>query len=64
MQSIVAIGEQTKLRTLIGRISEGNEHSIYLHKANGFEHVGVLKKVGQKFGKILDVTVMQKVYDK
>lgn len=64
VQSIVAIGEQTKLQTLIARITEGNGQSIYLHKLNGFEHVGVLKRVGEKFGKQLDVTIMQKVYDK
>ena len=53
---------QTKLQTLIARITEGNQHSIYLHEVNGFMHVGVLKKVGQKFGKLLDVTMMQKVF--
>ena len=62
VQSIVAIGGQTKLHSLIARISEGNQHSIYLHEVNGFSHVGVFKEVGKKFGKLLDVTIMQKVY--
>jgi len=60
VQSIVAIGEQTKLKTIIARITEGNDHSIYLHERTGFKMVGTLKQVGLKFGKYLDVTIMQK----
>ncbi len=62
VQSIVAIGGQTNLKTLIARITEGNGHSIYLHECNGFQMIGTLRQVGQKFGKLLDVAVMQKVY--
>jgi L-amino acid N-acyltransferase YncA len=62
VRSIVAIGEETKLKTLIARITEGNDHSIYLHEQVGFKMVGTLRQVGQKFGKLLDVTIMQKVY--
>jgi len=62
VESIVAIGSQTQLKTIIARITEGNDHSIYLHERNGFQLVGTLKQVGKKFGKLLDVTIMQKVY--
>ncbi len=30
-----------------------------MHKSLGFREVGVLKEVGYKFGKLLDVTIMQ-----
>jgi L-amino acid N-acyltransferase len=53
--------ERTALNSLIARITEGNEHSIYLHELNGFEKVGILKEAGKKFGKFLDVTIMQRM---
>lgn len=55
---------KTNLVSIISRITEGNEHSIYLHQQQGFETVGVLKKCGDKFGKLLDVTIMQKMLGK
>ena len=55
-------GESRGLHTLISRITEGNEQSIYLHERIGFEHVGELKEVGKKFGKYLSVYMMQKVF--
>ena len=33
-----------------------------LHKQFGFQDVGVMKEVGNKFGKLLDVYIMQKIY--
>lgn len=63
IEMIVAIGEQTNLKTIIARITEGNDHSIYLHERIGFKMVGTLSQVGKKFGMLLDVTLMQKVYE-
>ncbi len=37
-----------------------NAASIGLHFKLGFKHVGVLKNVGEKFGKRLDVVIMQR----
>jgi L-amino acid N-acyltransferase YncA len=37
-----------------------NAASIGLHRKLGFEHVGTLKNVGEKFGRRLDVVVMQR----
>jgi L-amino acid N-acyltransferase len=55
-------GEERGLHTLISRITEGNEKSIYLHERLGFEHIGVMKEVGKKFGNYLDVHLLQKVF--
>ena len=44
---------------IIARIVGGHEASIALHRACGFEQIGVEKEVGRKFGRWLDVTVMQ-----
>lgn len=57
-------GEKSGLHTLISRITQGNEKSIYLHERLGFENVGVLKEVGKKFGNYLDVHILQKVFNK
>jgi L-amino acid N-acyltransferase YncA len=47
---------------VVARITEGNEVSIHLNEAFGFQHVGVMKEVGYKFGRRLDVYLMQKIY--
>ena len=62
MESIMEKGHKAGLRTVIARIVEGNPVSIRLHESAGFEHIGVMKKVGEKFGRILDVYMMQKIY--
>ncbi len=56
--------EATRLgfHTVVARITEGNEVSIHLNEAFGFQHVGVMREVGYKFGRWLDVHVMQKIY--
>jgi L-amino acid N-acyltransferase YncA len=37
-----------------------NAASIGLHRKLGFEHVGTMKNVGEKFGRLLDVVIMQR----
>lgn len=63
MEVITLTGEQVGVHNIISRITQGNEHSIHLHELLGYEHVGVLKEVGKKFGKFLDVHLMQKVFN-
>ena len=41
--------------------SGDNEASIALHRACGFQLVGVEREVGRKFGRWLDVAVMQRM---
>ncbi len=36
-----------------------NAASVALHKKHGFKHVGTLRNVGEKFGRRLDVVIMQ-----
>ena len=61
-EAIIQEGQKAGLHTVIARITEGNEVSIRLAESAGFEHVGIMKEVGRKFGKLLDVHLMQKVY--
>lgn len=64
MDKIIYDGEAAGLHSIIARIGGENEISIRLHEAYGFKHIGVMKEVGEKFGMILDVHMMQKIYGK
>jgi L-amino acid N-acyltransferase YncA len=61
LDELVALADGHGFHTVIARISGGNEASIALHRACGFELVGVEREVGRKFGKWLDVVEMQKM---
>ncbi len=47
--------------TMIARVAGDNEASVGLHSALGFETVGVEREIGRKFGRWLDVIVMQRM---
>ncbi len=47
--------------TVLARIGGSNVASIKLHTACGFENVGVEREVGRKFGKWIDVTILQRM---
>ena len=47
--------------SVMGRIVGGHDASIALHRSCGFELVGVEREVGRKFGRWLDVVVMQRL---
>lgn len=59
------IDEARRLRfhTLIARVAQGSDASLYLNREAGFVHVGTLKEVGRKFGRLLDVHILQKILD-
>lgn len=62
LEAIVQEGQRVGLHTVIARIADGNAVSVHLHRSVGFEPIGVMKEVGRKFGKLLDVHLMQKIY--
>ena len=62
MDAIIEEGEKSELHVLLARITEGNDISIDLHESVGFEIVGIMKEVGMKFDKRLNVILMQKLY--
>jgi phosphinothricin acetyltransferase len=47
------------LHTMIGVIDSSNVASINLHESLGFSRVGLIPQVGFKFGRWLDVVLMQ-----
>ncbi len=62
LEKTIKEGEKAGIHTVIAWITEGNDASIHLHKSRGFFHIGVMKEVGFKFDKRLDVYLMQKIY--
>ena len=53
---------QLGAQALIACITEGNDHSIHLHRSMGFEQVSHFRGVGCKFGKVLDVVDLEYKY--
>ncbi len=62
MAAVLAAGRQAGLHTILARVTEGNAVSVGLHHSAGFELVGVMREVGFKFGRRLDVHLMQLVW--
>lgn len=61
LEEVVAVARARGFHTVIARIVGGHDASIGLHRAAGFEHIGVEREVGRKFGRWLDVVIMQKM---
>ncbi|NDH97689.1 MAG: N-acetyltransferase family protein, partial [Actinobacteria bacterium] len=59
LNEIVAMAKARGFHTVIAHISDTEGASVALHQACGFKVVGVQQEVGRKFGRWLDVTVMQ-----
>lgn len=47
------------VHTVVSVITGGNEASLKLHEAFGFENCGMLREVGEKFGRRLDIVNLQ-----
>jgi L-amino acid N-acyltransferase len=62
-EAIIEEARRLKFHTLIARVAEGSEASVHLNESAGFIHVGTLKEVGRKFGRLLDVHIMQKMIE-
>lgn len=60
LEELVRLAEDLGYHAIIAQVVGGNEASLKLHEKCGFEIVGVLKNVGNKFDRRLDVIVMEK----
>jgi L-amino acid N-acyltransferase len=59
LTELVRVGRAHGFHAVFARIVGGHESSVALHRALGFEVVGTEREVGRKFGKWLDVVVME-----
>jgi L-amino acid N-acyltransferase len=61
LSDLVTLARAHGFHAVMARIVGGHEVSIALHKACGFEFVGLEREVGRKFAHWLDVAVMQRL---
>jgi L-amino acid N-acyltransferase len=64
LTELLRLADSHGFHAVLARIVGGHEASIGLHKACGFEVVGVEKEVGRKFGRWLDVVLMELLIDR
>jgi L-amino acid N-acyltransferase YncA len=56
---LIRLGREAGLGVIIARITHENPGSIAMHKAHGFRDIGVMHRVGEKFGRLLDVHMLE-----
>lgn len=61
LKELIALASRLGYHCIIAQVVGGNKKSLRLHERQGFQRVGLLKEVGWKFGKWLDLVVMQKM---
>ncbi len=61
LSELLRLAEVHGFHAVMARIVGGHEASITLHTGCGFRLVGIEREVGRKFGKWLDVVLMQKL---
>ncbi|WP_051062494.1 GNAT family N-acetyltransferase [Ilumatobacter nonamiensis] len=59
MDRLIADARDSGFHSMIARVEVSGEASRALHRACGFELVGIEREVGRKFGRWLDVASMQ-----
>jgi L-amino acid N-acyltransferase YncA len=61
LHELVRLATAHGFHTVMARVVGSHEVSIALHRTCGFELVGIEREVGRKFGRWLDVAVMQRL---
>ena len=61
LDEILHLATDSGFHACFARIMAGHEASIRLHASRGFELVGVEREVARKFGRWIDLTVMQRL---
>ena len=61
LTELLATAARSGFHTVFARINAASEASVALHRACGYEPVGVEREVGRKFGRWHDVALMQRL---
>ncbi len=59
LTAIIELARNQGRKVLLARIADANAGSVRFHEEAGFTTVGVMHGVGEKFGRILDVRIME-----
>jgi phosphinothricin acetyltransferase len=59
LTALIELARSQGLHVMVAAIEAGNAGSLVLHRRLGFEAVGLMPQVGQKFGRWLDLLWMQ-----
>lgn len=59
LDALIAIARQRGIKVMLGVIDAENSASLRLHQAQGFVSAGLLRSVGYKFDRWLDVELLQ-----
>ena len=60
LEALIAQARSRNLHVMVAGIEAGNRASIALHAACGFSETARMPEIGQKFGRRLDLVLMQK----
>ncbi len=58
LEEALRLGREAGVAVVLARICTECQASVALHRALGFERVGIMRRVGEKFGRVLDVELM------
>lgn len=58
LEAIIARAPAGGIAVLLARIAEGNPVSVALHERAGFRRFGIQRRCGEKFGRVLDVELL------
>ena len=59
MQALIERARMLEKHVMVAFIESENRASVHMHQQLGFIHVGQMRQVGCKFGRWLDLTMMQ-----
>nr|MBF0683980.1 N-acetyltransferase [Pseudomonas sp.] len=63
MRDLISHARGAGRHVMVGAIESENRASIHMHQQLGFIHVGQMRQVGCKFGRWLDLTLVQLILD-
>jgi phosphinothricin acetyltransferase len=58
LAELVARARRAERGLVVARVVEGNPASLRLHESAGFETIGVMRRVAEKHGRLLDVRIL------
>jgi L-amino acid N-acyltransferase len=60
LSSAIYAARSTGCRTIVASVAADNGAGLRLHQSQGFEVVGTIKNAAHKFGRWMDVTLVQR----